>query len=304
MEFLLIFKGSILPVFLIVGVAFFYNRLFHPDFKEITNLTLTVFAPIFVFDALVKEKITLSMLGKPVLFMACLTFSMMFFAYVISKILRAGENERISLMLASSMINVGNFGLPLIYFTYGNAASAYSVLYFLAFNIPLSTIAIYISSREKKIRNMVKDVLKIPLFYAMVLAMVVSQLGIPIPDFIQKSTSLMGLATIPLMIFILGLQLSRIKLRLNFITYIAPAVLLRLVVSPIIALALFHVLGVTGLERNVAVVQTSAPAALLPLMYAIRFNRAPDLLAATILASTLLSGISLTYLIHALKTFL
>jgi predicted permease len=50
----------------------------------------------------------------------------------------------------------------------------------------------------------------------------------------------------------------------------------------------------------VAVVQTSAPAAILPLMYAIRFNRAPDLLAATILATTLLSGLSLTVLIHYL----
>ena len=303
MEFLLIFKGSILPVFLIVGVAMVYHRLFHPDFREITNLTLTVFAPIFVFDALVKEKITLSMLAKPVLFMVLLTASMMILAYLISKLLKAGENERVSLILASSMINVGNFGLPLIYFTYGNKASAYSVLYFMAFNIPLSTIAIYISSREKKMINIVRDVLKIPLFYAMILAMVVAQMDIRIPDFIQKSTGLMGFATIPLMIFILGLQLASIRIRLNFITYIVPAVLLRLVVSPVIALALFHVLGVTGLERDVAVVQTSAPAALLPLMYAIRFNRAPDLLAATILTSTLLSGVSLTYLIHVLRTF-
>lgn len=304
MEFLLIFKGSILPVFLIVGVAMVYHRLFHPDLKEITNLTLTVFAPIFVFDALVKEKITLPMLAKPVLFMILLTASMMILAHIIAKLLKAGENERVSLILASSMINVGNFGLPLIYFTYGTSASAFSVLYFLAFNIPLSTIAIYISSREKKILNIVKDVLKIPLFYAMILAIVVAQMDIPVPDFIQKSTGLMGLATIPLMIFILGLQLARIRIRLNFITYIAPAVLLRLVVSPIIALFLFHALGVTGLERDVAVVQTSAPAALLPLMYAIRFNRAPDLLAATILTSTLLSGASLTYLIHALRFFM
>lgn len=291
-------------MFLIVGVAIVYNRLFHPDFRDITNLTLTVFAPIFVFDSMVKEKITLAMLAKPVVFMALLTFAMMALAYLMAKLLKADENQRVSLIMASSMINVGNFGLPLIYFTYGNAASVYSVLYFMAFNIPLSTIAIYISSREKKVLNIVRDVLKIPLFYAMVLAIVVAQMHIPIPDFIQKSLGLMGLATIPLMIFILGLQLANIRFRLNFISYIAPAVLLRLVVSPIIALALFHVLGVTGLEKNVAVVQTSAPAALLPLMYAIRFNRAPDLLAATILTSTLLSGISLTYLIHALRSLI
>lgn len=302
MEFLLIFKGSILPVFLIVAVAFVYNRLFHPDFREITNLTLTVFAPIFVFDSLVKEKINLDMLGKPVLFMVLLTVSLMVIAYLCSKLLRAGENERISLILASSMINVGNFGLPLIYFTYGNKASAVSILYFVAFNIPLCTIAIYMCSREKKILNIMKDIAKIPIFYALALALVVSQMGIHIPDAIEKSMGLMGLATIPLLIFILGLQLATIRFRLSFLTFIIPAVVIRLVLSPLIALGLFHALGVSGFESHVAVVQTSAPAALLPLMYAIRFNRAPDLLAATILSSTLLSGVSLTFLIHFLQS--
>ena len=50
-------------------------------------------------------------------------------------------------------------------------------------------------------------------------------------------------------------------------------------------------------QRQVALVQKSAPSALLPLMYAIRFNRSPDLLAAMILSTTLLSAVSLTVLI-------
>lgn len=286
-----------------MAVAFVYNRLFHPDFREITNLALTVFTPVFVFDSLVKENITLSMLGKPVLFMVLLTAAMMITAYIFAFILRAGENERISLILASSMINVGNFGLPLIYFTYGHKASVTAVLYFVAFNIPLSTVAIFVSSREKKIRNILKDIARIPIFYALVLSLVVTQFHIAIPSFMQKSLGLLSQATIPLMIFILGLQLAEIRIRWRFVAFIVPAVIIRLVLSPIIAIALFHVLGVTGLERNVAVLQTSAPAALLPLMYAIRFNRAPDLLAATIITSTVISGVTLTTLIHFLKLF-
>jgi malate permease and related proteins len=300
-EFIIIFKASILPVFVIVAVAFVYHRLFRPDFKEITNLALTVFTPVFVFDSLVKENITLSMLGKPIVFMVLLTAAMMIIAHIVATILRAGENERISLMLASAMINVGNFGLPLIYFTYGNNASATAVLYFVAFNVPLSTVAIYISSREKKFRHILKDIARIPIFYALILSLVVTQMHLPIPLFLTKSLGLLGQATIPLMIFILGLQLAAIRIKWRFITFIVPAVIIRLVLSPIIALVLFHYLGVTGLERDVATLQTSAPAALLPLMYAIRFNRAPDLLAATILTSTLLSGVTLTTLIHFLK---
>jgi hypothetical protein len=51
------------------------------------------------------------------------------------------------------------------------------------------------------------------------------------------------------------------------------------------------------LEHNVALVQTSGPSALLPLMYAIKFNRSPELLAALILTTTVASGISLPLVI-------
>ncbi len=301
MEFLIIFNSSILPIFLIVAVAFGYNRLMRPDILQIANLTLMVFAPIFVFDSLVNSRITLGMLIQPMLFMSALTAILILIAQLSARALGAGENERIPLILAGSMINVGNFGLPLIYFTFGQEAVTFSVLYFVAFNFPLSTIAIYISSPEKRIGKILKDIAKIPIFHAMIIALIVSHTSFPIPGGIQKSLGLMSKATIPLLIFILGLQLSNIRISFSQIRFIIPAVLIRLVICPVIAIILFKTMGISGLEKNVAVIQTATPAALLPLMYAIRFNRSPDLLAAMIMVSTLGSGLSLTVLIRLLS---
>jgi predicted permease len=195
------------------------------------------------------------------------------------------------------MINVGNFGLPLIYFSFGEQAQVYSVLYFTAFNIPLSTIAIYISSKEKSMGKILTDVIKIPMFHALVIALFISGMSITLPDFLSKSIGLISQAAIPLFIFILGLQLASMKLKFGFVKIVLLAVCIRLVVSPALAYPFLELIGISGLERKIAVVQTSAPAALLPLMYAIRFNRSPDLLAAIIFATTLLSGISLTVLL-------
>ena len=129
MEFLVTFNSSILQIFIIVGIAFVYNRLVRPDIQQLTNMTLNVFAPIFLFDALVRNKIVLDMVLKPMIFMVLLTGALMIIAYLIAGIIKASENERVSLVLASSMINVGNFGLPLIYFAFGKGAEAYSMLY-------------------------------------------------------------------------------------------------------------------------------------------------------------------------------
>ncbi len=297
MAFITIFYTSILPIFIIVALAAVYCRLMRPDIPQIANLAIMVFVPILVFDSLIKNKITLPMLLKPIIFMLLLTGTLMLLAHLTAKAIKARENERITLILAASMINVGNFGLPLIYFAFGKEAEAYSILYFTAFNLPLATVAIYISSREKKVGKILVDVAKIPILYAVILALIISEWSIPMPLALSKGMGLMSQATIPLIIFVLGLQLSNLKIKMSYLKIIFFAVGIRLIISPFIASLSLQSLNITGVEQQVALVQTSTPTALLPLMYAIRFNRSPDLLAAIILITTLLSGISLTVLI-------
>jgi predicted permease len=300
MELLVIFNASILPLFIIIGVAFVYYRLAHPDISQIANLATVVFGPVFVFHTLMKREFAAAMLIKPLVFMILLTGALILLAYVVGKVIKSNEDERVTLILASSMINVGNFGLPLIYFSYGSVAETYSVLNLVAFNVPLSTVAIYLCSKEKEIVKILKDIAKIPIFYALVTAVFIAELGVPIPKPLFQCIDLMGAAAIPLLIFTLGLQLSRIKLRFDDFKIFIPGILIRLFISPLIAWVLLNWLEFPVLPLKVSLVQTSAPAALLPLMYAIRFDRSPDLLAAIIMFTTVFAGFSLTVLIKML----
>jgi predicted permease len=300
MELLIVFNTSILPLFIVIAVALFYDRLAHPDISQIANLATMVFGPVFVFNALMKHEFTATMLIKPIIFMILLTILLMLLAHLVGRAIKAKEDERITLILASSMINVGNFGLPLIYFSYGSEADAYSVLYLIAFNIPLSTVAIYLSSKEKEIKKVLLDIGKIPIFYALVAAVVVGEFAISIPKPLYQSIELMGGAAIPLLIFTLGLQLSHTRLRFRYFKILIPGILIRLVVSPFIAWGLLTWMEFPDPALKIAMVQTSAPAALLPLMYAIRFDRSPDLLAAMIMLTTVISGFTLTLLIKIL----
>jgi predicted permease len=297
MELLNIFSQSLLPILIIILVAFIYNRIFNPDIKNISEVVLTIFAPIMVFDALVKQKIPFVMMVKPFLFMIILISLLIIISFFIAKIFKFNETERTSIILASSMINVGNFGLPLILFTFGEKAVAISVIYFVVFLIPINTIGIYISSNEKNMKSILKGMMKMPLFHSIFFAMLIVNLSIPIPMFIEKSLHLLGNAAIPMLLFILGLQLAKIKFHKKYILAVLIVVFIRLVLSPIISFFSLDLLGITGLERQIALVQTSAPAAVLPLIYAIKFDKSPDLLAAIILGTTIISGISLTILI-------
>ena len=303
MQYLLIFNQSILPIFIIALIAFVFKKVSRPDIKQIAGPALQVFVPILVFDSLTRFDFAISRLVQPFAFMVLLTAALIALAALAARLLRLEPGQRISFILAASMINIGNFGLPLIYFTFGQEAEAYSVIVFIIFNIPLSTVAIYLSSDKTRIREVLADISRIPIFHAFLAALVFCHFNWSLPEGLAKGVHLLAQGAIPLIIFILGLQLADISLKgrvREFMLAIAVAVCIRLLLSPVIAQALLSWLPLTQLEHKVALVQTSGPSALLPLMYAIRFNRSPDLLAAIILLTTLLSGLTLPAIIRML----
>ncbi len=299
MEYLIVFNRSILPIITILLIAFIYNKLYRPNIKEISSVALNVFAPVMVFYSVLNNNITTSQLIKPFVFMLSLTLFLLIIAFVASFMLKMKNDDRLSFLLSASMINVGNFGLPLIYFAYGQKAIPYSMIYFVIFNIPLITIAIYMTSK-KNIMESFTDIFKMPIFHAFIVAIVFSEIGIHLPESIMKGFELMNSGAIALLVFILGLQLANIKIKVKFIQIIFLAVFIRLIISPMLSYGISTILHIEALERAVCVVQTSTPSALLPLMYMIKFNRKSDLLAAIIFTTTIISGLTLPVLIKFL----
>ncbi len=73
--------------------------------------------------------------------------------------------------------------------------------------------------------------------------------------------------------------------------------------GPIVGFGLTLLLDIKGIDRNVVILQTSTPAAVLPLLYALRFNARPDLVASSIFVTTLCSAGTLTLLLYLLERY-
>jgi len=288
-----IINEIILPMAVLVGLAYGYQKLFRADTRQFNNLVLYLLLPINIFHELSIKGIGFRELGQPALFMVLLTGALAGIAWLASRILRLSTEQRVSFILSVAMINVGNLGLSLIYFTYGSEANFSAILVFVAFNVPLTTLAIYFSSTQSSRRGALMDILKIPIFHATFLALLLSTLGIAIPAPVHKITGYLGQATFPIFTFVFGMQLADVRFSRAMFRTVATASFLRLVVSPLSAALLLSTLGVSGLHYKVGLVQTSTPAPILPLMYAIRFNRSPELLAAIIITTTVLSVLTL-----------
>lgn len=299
----MLFINVVLPVFLIVMMGAVGGRRLGLESTTLTNLSLYLLTPSLVFSSLVRHPIDIDMGGRLALYMVFYTGLMLTVGWLAAKLFKVDSDSRRALYLSSAMMNIGNFGLPLTLFAYGTPALDTSIMIFVLFTIPLGTIGIILAQgHQGRLQDAVINTAKIPIFHAVILAFIFQGVGLELPGFILKSLELVGQAAIPIMLVLLGMQLSQAKV-IPAAGFLSLTTVLRLLIGPMVGWGLTLILGISGLERNVIILQTSTPAAVLPLLYALRFNARPDLVASSIFVTTLFSAGSLTLLLYLLERF-
>jgi hypothetical protein len=294
----MLFVQIILPVFLIILAGYILEKRTDLPLGPLSDISLFLFSPCLVFSALIEREISFVMAGDLFLFMILYTAALLAVAFLTGRFLKMDGEVRSALCLSTAMMNVGNFGLPLAYFAFGDRGLEPSILTFVMFNLSLGTVAIMIAQGSRvPLASVLLNTCKIPIFHAVILAFCLKYLQLEVPGFLLRAITLLGQAAIPLMLVLLGMQLARTRFQGNT-GFISVSVLLRLVLAPLVAWGIAALLGIKGLARDVVILQTSTPSAVLPLLYALRFNTRPDLLAGAIFATTLLSALSLTVILY------
>ncbi len=208
----MLFINVVLPVFLIVLAGYFLGRKLALDSTTLTNLSLYVLTPALVFSALLKNPISIDLGSRLAMYMVLYTALMLGAGWLAATTFRIKGDSRQALYLSSAMMNIGNFGLPLSLFAYGQAGFDTSILIFVLFIIPLGTIGIVLAQGSKvNLKDAALNTCKIPIFHAVLLAMLFQGVDLQLPGFLLKTLELVGQAAIPIMLILLGMQLSHSK---------------------------------------------------------------------------------------------
>lgn len=296
----MLFINIIVPVFIIIGCGWGLGRFFKVEQAPLATSSLYLFAPALVLSALLKHPIHSEQAKDVLLFMIIYMVMMLLLAKVVCRIVVIDENARPAFTLTTAMMNIGNFGLPLSYFAFGERGVPIAILVFVLFNLPLGSLAIVIAQgKQAKLSTAVVNSAKIPIFHAVIIAFIFNLFQIELPLFLLRPLDLIGQVAVPLMLVILGIQISKTQWILP-IRFMSSACILRLIIAPVVAWLSCRILHIDGLYRDILIVQTSTPSAVLPLLYALRFNTRPDLVASTIMVTTIMSAASLTLVLYLL----
>ncbi len=191
--------------------------------------------------------------------------------------------------------NNGNLGLPLCLFAFGDTGLALALASFMVMMLSTFTVGIMMVSRAEGLGARLKALVRQPVLYAMVVAVGLLMTDTELPLWLANTVDLMGGFAIPLMILTLGVSLARLKLTAwrRSLAFSALRVLGGLTLGYLAA----RLIGLEGEALGVAVLQGAMPVAIFNYLLALRYDRAPQEVAAMVLMSTMLAFLVLPILL-------
>ena len=195
--------------------------------------------------------------------------------------------------------NTANFGLPLIHLVFNNPfAMSIQIIIMMAQIFLTNTIGIFNASIGKSdIREAIANVLKIPIIYSILIAIILKPFQIEIWQPVWYTLDLLAQGLIPLALFTLGVQLANSKMDFRSgRVYLSNFV--RLIIGPLLAYLLVLISGLDGIAARVFIIAATAPTAVTPVLLAIEFDNEPEFTSRTVFSSTILSAFVISLVIY------
>lgn len=310
-----IFVQVILPLALVWGAGFLGRRLLHLDPRPFSRAGLYLLTPAVIFTTLMEAEITLQESGRILLLVLLLLSLLGILGRLQLYFLRLSPDEGTAFLLSAVFINSVNYGFPATLLALGPEGLERAAVFAVGHAFLVNTAGAYIAARGRagSLREALSQVARIPMLYAVALAVVLRLAGVsfsitfslwgvevPLLPGLYQAVKLLSQAAIPVFMLVLGMQLGvedadplprRLRLPL------ALAGLTRLVLSPLLAWGLAVLLGLSGMAARASILEAAMPSAVITVILATEFDTQPRLVSRVVLWTTVLSMVTLTLLL-------
>lgn len=286
----------VLPAFLIFGAGFIGQKLLKLDIKSISTMSLYLMLPFLTFDTFYSNELNIEYFYM-FLFTCLLALIMIILTVLFGFFIKADKTQMSAMLLGTIFPNSGNYGAPVAMFAFGAIGFQYAVIFMVIHAFLINTVGIFIASYGSEKTTSFKDsfmsVLKMPVLYGVFFGVLFQLLHIELPSTIHDGISLVGSASIPTVMLILGMQLAEIKPQKFELKYVNTVTFFRMILSPLLAVVLVNFMPVNDIIKNVYILLAAMPIAANTTLLAVQFNVKPDLTSFTTLVTTLLSLVTI-----------
>jgi len=271
----------IAPIIICAGLGYGWARkgIDYPV-EFVTRLVMNIGAPCLILASFNKSGIDIGKMAEVSAATAVILLIMMVLGFGLIRLMRL----KVSTFLPSLLFpNIGNMGLPLCLFAFGETGLALGLTVFLLIFTLQMSLGIALAAGSANLGGLITQ----PVLWATGVAVLLVVTGRSLPVWLDNTTSILGGATIPLMLITLGVSLA--QLRVAEWKHSLLFSLVRVLGGFGLAVAVAGLFGLEGVDRGVLILQSSMPVAVFNYLLALRYQREPGEVAGMVVLSTLLA---------------
>lgn len=285
--------GILFPVFALAAVGFGIGRWVKPDFRPINRINMDFCIPALVFSSVGTMPLDMS---KVPLLSASLV-SILVPSLLMLPVCRLFRLNYKAWTPPHMFRNSGNLAIPLFTYTFGEQALAPAVLLFVVSGCLHVSLGMALVSKG----NPVKQVLRMPIFSAAMLALGLNLSGIGIWKPLYEATALLGQTSVPIMLLSLGAQMC--NMRLSGLKIGLLCTLQSLTIGAVTFGLIYSFIPLPTLHLQMMLLFTMLPPAVMNYLIAERFSIEPVKVASMVLFGNFFSIFTLPVLLTVALSF-
>lgn len=299
-ELLTILKDIILPIFILMSIGFIIQRKFHLDIQTLARLNIYFLVPGFIFVKLYSTQFSAHLFTNLLLFFILFVVVLFIISAIVARMIGLDDGRKTVFTNSVLFYNSGNYGIPVndLVFKSDPLAMSIQVIILTFQNIFLFSYGIF-SLQSIKIGKLKAALgyFKMPVLYAMLSGILLNVYEVPIPSFIWVPANYIADAMVALALLTLGAQVSEIKF-MSGLSTVYISLFMRLILGPAIALGIILLFKVDGIVAQALLISSAMPTSVNSAVIAQEYENHPNFAAQIVLFSTLMSAITVTFVIY------
>ena len=295
----------IAPLFLIIflGVFLARTRITNEAWTDVlNNFALKIGLPALIFSALSSTTFKWNEEINLITANSALLVGSFVLAGVIGKLLRLNKQNFQTLFICLGFGNVAYLGIPTLVqiFTESILPTVSLIVAIYLFWMFTVGIGFLEYAQQKNRKNIAKKILlnlfKNPLLIAVLLGLLVSGLGISLPNMLNQSISMLAASVTPVVLIVIGLFIGRSKIgQLKEWIPVFLFSVVKLMIVPALFVVGIHLAGLAPDQLSASIIESAMPLAITPFALADEYKLNKGLIARTIVLSTILSVITIPF---------
>jgi hypothetical protein len=258
-----LFVRILLPILIFVGIGAVVQWRVKVDLMPLSRLQIYLFVPVFLFVRVFDSTLSWGQMGTVVGSVLLIKVLLAVPLYFLLKRLQVPATTVPTVLLAATIFNAGNFGIPVAERAFGKEGGAIQALIVMISNLSLWGMgAVVVNALSGgSFKEAARSYLKLPMVYMMLSALGMKALGVRLPEFVASPLHQIADALVPVALLTLGMQLAQ-QGRAPRWKVLTPVILLKLVALPLVAAAVVVALGMwPHLTGQVVIVAAAGPTA-------------------------------------------